>query len=159
MLGGQIKTVANEDQWRIDDRAGRDVRAESNILGEIERSAVVESNRGLLRVDGALVERHRLQVAVASRRLEANSLELLLDICDGGVEAGSAGLAPLKLVGGKILHVRPPGVAKGRPVRRGRLRGEGEGQQYSGGGEAEMQLHWWCSGKNAGMSNGNAVYD
>ena len=120
---------------------------------------LLSADGGLLGVHSDLVERHRLQIAVAARRLEADGQELLLHIGDGRVKAGSARLAPLKLIGGEVLHMCPPRIAKSNPVGRNRLRGEGKRQQDSDGCEAKMQLHQWSSGQNAGMTNGNAVSD
>ena len=141
VLGGEIQPVADEDQWRIDDGAGRNMRAEGNVFGEVKLGAGAESNRRFLGVDGNLIERHWLEIPVAPCGFEADGLELLLDVADSGVIPRSAGAAALEVVGGKVLDMRPPGVAEGGPVGRGRLRGESKGQQGGGSGEAEMQLH------------------
>ncbi len=68
MLGGKIEAVADENERRVGDGTGRDVRAEGDVLGEVERGAVAEGDGGFIGVDGDLIERHGLEVAVACPR-------------------------------------------------------------------------------------------
>src|SRR5882762_2737164 len=124
MLGGEREAVADEDERCVDGRAGSDMRAYGEVVvlagSKVQGGAGAQRGRRVVEVDGDLVERHGLKVAAGSEsgRLEADGLELLLDVSDGGVEAGCAGAAALKIVGGEVLDVGEPGLAAGVPVGR-----------------------------------------
>ena len=113
---GDIKTVADEDEFRFDRGYGIDARADDGVFAELDgfRLAVVfEGKAGAGFVEFFGDEFYRLNIAAFSGRFQSIAFELSGDIFGCFAVSFTAGVAAFQFVGREEFHVGPPARAIG----------------------------------------------